>query len=138
MAFELYQLHVLLKAKDGNTAVAPIPSIVSAYLGCRQPMAYLSSSSIRHILEKHPDIDMYELLHMPDMIRFGLWLADDKNPNVALVIYQPADAAPRYISALKVTGDGFEPYMSSFYRLRDRDYRAKLRRGKVLREHIQW
>jgi hypothetical protein len=115
-----------MKAKEGNTEVAPIPAAVSRHLGCRQTMAYLSSDSIRHIFRKHPDLDMFELLHMPDMVRHGLWLTDYEKPRVAIVIYQPPDTSPRYASALKVTGSGFEPYMSSFYRLRDRDYRAKL------------
>jgi hypothetical protein len=136
MAFELYQLHVLMKAKEGNTEVAPIPSAVSRHLGCHQTMAYLSSDSIRHIFRKHPDLDMFELLHMPDMVRHGLWLTDYEKPHMAIVVYQPPDTSPRYASALKVTGSGFEPYMSSFYRLRDRDYRAKLKRGDVLRPHL--
>ena len=136
MAFELYQLHVLLQAKEGNTPVGPIPAVVAAYLDCRQPMAYLSSRSIRHVFEKHPDLDMLELLHMPDMVRNGLWLTDYKNRHIATVIYEPP-GAPRYMSALKVVGDGFEPFMCSFYRLRDKDMARKLKRGDVLRPHLR-
>ncbi len=136
MAFELYQLHVLLQAKDGNTAVGPIPREVSAYLGCRQTMAYLSSRSIRHVFDEHPDLDMLELLHMPDMVRNGLWLTDYKKRHMATVIYEPPDA-PRYMSALKVVGDGFEPFMCSFYRLRDKDLPRKMKRGDVLRPHMR-
>jgi hypothetical protein len=136
MAFDLYQLHVIRNLANGNTPVAAIPHEVSTYLGCNQAMAYLSSVSIRHVFEEHPDLDMLELLHMPDMIRNGLWLTDHKKRNMATVIYEPP-GAPRYMSALKVVGDGFEPYMCSFYRLRDKDVPRKLRRGTVLRPHLR-
>lgn len=136
MAFELFQLHVLKNTPNGNTPVGVIPSQVSTYLGCNQTMAYFSSVSIRHVLAKHPDLDMLELLHMPNMVERGLWMTDKNKRNMAVVIYQPPDTSPRYISALKVTGEGFEPYMCSFYRLRDRDYQAKLKRGTILRPHL--
>jgi hypothetical protein len=136
MAFDFYQLHVLRDTANGNTPVAAIPREVSDYLGCKQTLAYFSSQSLRHALEEHSDLDLMEFLCMPDMVRHGLWITDRKVRNKAVVIYHVPEAR-RYISALKVTGEGFEPYMCSFYRLRDRDYRAKLRRGDVLRPHLQ-
>lgn len=48
----------------------------------------------------------------------------------------PVAPIPRE-SALKVVGEGFEPYMCSFYRLRDKDLKRKLRRGDVLRPHVR-
>jgi hypothetical protein len=135
MTLELSQLYRLRDLTDGNTPVAPVPRAVADYLGCKLTMAYLSSKSLRHVLAGHPDLDLLELLHMPDMIQRGLWLSDHEKPHMATVIYEPLDA-PRYMSALKVVGDGFEPYMCSFYRLRDRDLPRKLKRGNVLRPHL--
>ena len=136
MPFDLFQLYTLKNSPDANTPVAAIPREVADYLGCKQSLAYFSSVSIRHVFKDHPDLDIFELLHMPDMIARGRWVSDRSKPHYAVVIYFVPDSPLKYQSALKVTGDGFEPYMSSFYRTRDRDIRRVMRRGDVLREHI--
>lgn len=136
MPFDLFQLYTLKNSPDANTPVGAIPQEVSAYLGCKQSLAYFTSRSIRHVFEEHPDLDMFELLHMPDMIARGRWLTDHRKRHYAVIIYFVPDSPLKYMSALKVTGEGFEPYMSSFYRTRDKDIRRVMKRGDVLREHL--
>lgn len=136
MAFDLFQLYTLRNSPDANTPVGSIPYEVSDYLGCRQSLVYFSSRSIRHAFKEHPDLDIFEILHMPDMIARGRWVSDRKKPHYAVVIYFVPDSPRKYMSALKVTGGGYEPYMASFYRTRDSDIRRVMRRGDVLREHL--
>lgn len=134
MAFELYQLHLLMNNPEGTLAVGPLPNEVASHFGCRIGIAQLSHRSLHHILDDHSDIDLLTLLCMPEMIRKGLWIAD--RPNGACVVYQPPDQWELfYASGLKVVGDGFEPYMGSFYRIGKRQIAAKRKRGVVLREH---
>lgn len=76
---------------------------------------------------------MFDMLHLPNMLQDGLWVAD--RPNAACVLYQVSGAEVRYGAALKVTADGFEPYISSFYRVKKSQFRTKAARGDVLQNH---
>jgi hypothetical protein len=134
MAFELYQLHVLLATPLGAVNAGLVPFEVSEHFGCKQSFAYLSSDSLKHILKKHPETDLLDLLCMPDMVQSGLWIAD--RPNAACVIYKRPDTGLLYASGLKVAGEGYELYMGSFYRITERQIASKRGRGAVLREHL--
>ncbi len=94
-------------------------------------IAYLSCKSLHHILTDHPDITMFDLLCLPEMIKRGLWIADRKKS--ACVIYKHSEGGLRYKSALKVVGDGYETYISTFHRVVDeRQLKSIMKRGRVL------
>jgi hypothetical protein len=133
MSLELSQLHRLLSTPSGSVPVGSLPDAVCARFGCRLGIVYLSSSSLKHILAKHPDVSLMDMLHLPNMVQKGLWIAD--RPNSACVLYQLPESESRFASALKVTGDGFEPYVSSFYRVKKSQFRTKRTRGEILQEH---
>ena len=133
MALELSQLHRLLQNPVGSTVAGVLPASVAQHFGCTLGIAYLSSKSRKHIVTDHADIQLLDVLHMPDMISNGLWIAD--RPNSACVVYSPPDTTNlHYASGLKVVGGGFEPYMCSFYRIGTRQITAKRRRGLILQE----
>ena len=128
---DLTQLEGLLEPPDKSVPVGYMPASPSAYLGCSLGIAYLSSTSLRHILKDHPDITLIDLLCLPMMVRDGLWVADRK-PKNAVVVYDHPDTKKRYKVAIKVTADGFEPYVSTFHRFGDRQLEALLERGTIL------
>jgi len=136
MPLELSQLHSVRQNSIGSVIAGYLPGVVAKHFGCHLGIAYLSRRSLEHILANHKDIQLLDILQMPEMIRSGLWIAD--KPNSACVIYTPPDRDGmfHYASGLKVTGGGFEPYMSSFYRIGRRQIDAKRRRGIILQEHL--
>lgn len=133
MALELSQLHRLLATPVGSIEAGKLPKPVAQHFGCDLGIAYLSSRSLKHILDEHKDIQLLDILHMPNMILNGLWVAD--RPNAACVVYSLPGSEIHYASGLKVVGGGFEPYMCSFYRIGTRQIAAKRRRGVILQEH---
>jgi len=136
MALELSQLYFLRSNRDpyASIEVGYLPQEVAAHFGCGLGIAYLSSRSLNHILDDHADINIVDLLHLPDLIQRGLWVAD--RANSACILYQPSGGFMRYASALKVAAGGFEPYITTFHRARERQTKAKLKRGRVLRNHL--
>lgn len=93
-------------------------------------IAYLSCSSLHHILQKHPDIRMLDMLCLPQMIKHGKWIGD--RAKEACVIYDHPETGTRYKSAIKAVGEGYETYLSTFHRLDERQHKSILKRGNVI------
>ncbi|RNJ44346.1 hypothetical protein B5V01_30255 [Mesorhizobium erdmanii] len=129
---DLTQLEGLLEPPDRTVAVGYMPASSAAHLGCSLGIAYLSSTSLRHILQDHPDITLIDLVCLTSMLHDGLWIAD--RPKHAVVVYNPPETDKRYKAAIKVTAGGFEPYVCTFHRFGDRQLESLLKRGRILWE----
>lgn len=132
MGIELSQIYNLLRNRDGTIQFEHLPVRVAEHLGSNLRIVYLSSRSLRHILADHEDVGELDILVLPDMIRWGMWVAD--KPNEACVFYRHPETDKLYKAAVKVTGDGYEVFVSSFYRCNPRQIESAKRRGTVLAE----
>ncbi|TIR25112.1 MAG: hypothetical protein E5X34_10510 [Mesorhizobium sp.] len=130
MGLELSQLHNLLLTPLAAISIGHLPPAVSAYLKCPLGIAYLSSFSLTHILRKHPDVSMMDMLCLPAMIKSGLWVADKRG--CACVFYVHPETAKQYKSAIKAAGGGYETYISTFHRCNDRQRQSIVSRGGIL------
>jgi hypothetical protein len=105
MGLELSQLHNLLASRRGNIHVEYLPDHVARHLGAPLGIAYLSSESLKHILKKHPDVTLIDMLCLPLMIRIGTWVED--RPKSACVIFDHPENGRRYKAAIKSAGEGY-------------------------------
>ncbi|WP_368465714.1 hypothetical protein [Hoeflea sp. TYP-13] len=103
-------------------------------MGAQLDLVYLSSASLEHILEKHGDVEMLDLLVLPKLLETGLWIGD--RPNTCSIAFQHPDDGNRYISAIKSAADGYEHYITTFHRCGKRQTKSLLKRGPVLRKHL--
>ncbi len=126
MSLELSQLDNLRNNPKGNVNVCHLPLPVSHYLGCPTSIAYISGVSLQHILEKHPDITLIDMLCLPWMIRDGIWLPN--NGNSACVLYENRDNGKRFKGAIKSAGGGYETYITTFHQCKPSQWNSLLRR----------
>lgn len=104
-------------------------------LNLRNHCVYLSSSSLQHINRKHKDIEDFDLLNLTQGIRRGLIIQERAKPHILIVNYFEALGGRRYAISLKVTNGAGEVWVNSMYRCKERQTRAHLRRGKILKNH---
>lgn len=130
MGLELSQLHNLRTTPLAAIPIGHLPAPVAVHIGCPLAIAYLSCQSLLHILKAHPDIELMEMLCLPEMVKNGLWVADGKR--TAAVIYVHPETGRQYKSAIKAAGEGYETYLGTFHRIKRRQRETILRRGEVL------
>lgn len=135
MGLELSQLDNLRCRGRGAVQVADLPRAVAEYIGCQLGFAYISGESIRHILKKHPDVELVDMVCLPDMVRRGLWV--EEPGRTACVLYDHPIRGLRFKAAIKAAGDGFETYIGTFHRVAPRQTRSVLRRGRVLCGYLE-
>lgn len=126
MSLELSQLDNLRNNPKGSVNVCYLPPAVSLYLNCPLSIAYISSLSLNHILEKHPDIKLIDMLCLPWMIQYGIWLPDKEKS--ACVLYLNPDTGKRFKSAIKSAGDGYETYITTFHQCKTSQWNSLLGR----------
>lgn len=130
MGLELSQLYNLRATPLAAISIGYLPNEVALHIKCPLAIAYLSSHSLNHILDAHPDVTMLDMLCLPEMVRHGLWIADGKK--TAAVIYVHPETGVQYKGAIKSAGGGYESYICTFHRLKRRQRDSLLRRGPVL------
>jgi hypothetical protein len=130
MGLELSQVYNLLRNRDGTIHFEHLPVPVAEHLGSTLRIVYLSNRSLRHIFENHKDVTEFDILILPMMIRDGFWIGD--KPKQACVFYKHPEHEKLYKAAVKVTLDGLEAYVSSFYRCSPKKITSALKRGVVL------
>jgi len=134
MTIELGHLNDLKTGRVRVLQIGPVPTETHGHLRTTLGIVHLSTASINHILEEHPDINILDLLVIPFLVRDGLWIAD--RPGACCISYvHPEDAAKRYISAVKSVADGHELYLTTFHRAGRRQTKSLLKRGPILRRH---
>jgi hypothetical protein len=135
MALTLEDLEDLANNYRDPVRVGEIPSQVAKALGLRNYNVYLSRSSLFHIQEAHPDIDHFALLNLPLAIELGLLIQEIERPHMIIVSYLNSVIEMRFVAALKISQNGTEIWVSSFYRAKSRQTKSILRRGRVLQNH---
>jgi|GEM_PF-4349836 len=113
-----------------------VPMEVAAKLNLLHPHVYMNRRGLRHIFAEHPDVIPYEILKVPLDLRDGLWLQEIRNPNVFIVSREDPEQRKRYMVVLKSYEKGSEMWVSSYYRVHEKQTTAHMRRCKILRNAI--
>lgn len=134
MIFSLDDVIGLREGRYRDRQVGEIPHDDLMRLGWRSPIVYLSAESLAHIAQRHPDISEFDVLLLPQMIAGGLLIRENAKPNVLVVCYQAGDQ--RLCASLKMAPrTGFDIWVLSLRRMRQRQTRAMLNRGTLIRAH---
>ncbi|WP_319499297.1 hypothetical protein [uncultured Cohaesibacter sp.] len=134
MSLELSQLHKLKQTKGASIWIGKLPQEVQLHLGSKMDNIYLSQASLIHILTEHQDVNLFELLIIPEMLLKGLWIAD--RPNWCCISFQCTEEDRRYKAAIKAADNGYEHYLTTFHKTSKRQTKSILKRGPVLRKHL--
>ena len=134
MSFTLEDLRGLREGIFSERQVGELPYRDLAALGWRSPLVFLSRSSLAHINQSHPDISDFDLLLLPTLIKSGLLVQENAKPAYISACYQ-ADGK-RFCAVMKVSvRTRFDIWLVSMRRMRPRQTRAILKRGRVIRMH---
>jgi hypothetical protein len=135
MALTLEDLEDLTNNYRDPIRVGEFPIEVAKLLNLKNHNVYLSRNSLLHIQKTHPDIDHFTLLNLPFGIERGLLVQEKAKPHIVLSSFIESATNTRFISALKITQQGTEVWVSSFYRSSDRQTKSILQRGIILQNH---
>ena len=115
-------------------AVAAIhnPALAEVIGAADRHAVLLSRDTIVKEKVRHPDIDFEQYCVLPDVVRFGLVVQEYSQQ---LVFCYEHHSGRRYRAMVKATLAGHELYVTSFHRMRDRQTKAILKRGLILRRH---
>ena len=110
---------------------------IARHIGARGTRhVLLSGESYHHVVHGHPDLGDDELMLMPEALTRGLVLYEKRRRNWAVFCFQhPQAEARRYALAIKAADHGHQIFARSFHRMHDRQTKAILRRGYLLRRH---
>lgn len=134
MSFTLEDLHGLRAGRFSERQVGELPNQDLSILGWRSPLVFLSRESLQHINDSHPDITDFDLLLLPDMIRSGLLIQEVAKPAYISACYQ--FDTKRFCAVMKVaTRSRFDIWLVSMRRMKPRQTRAILKRGRIIRPH---
>jgi hypothetical protein len=134
MSFTLEDIQALRQGAFSERQVGELPSRELRTLGWRSPLVFLSRDSLRHINEAHPDINDFDLLLLPEIIRVGLLVQEMEKPAYLAACYQ--SDSKRFCAVMKVsTRSRFDIWLVSMRRMRPRQTQSILKRGRIIRPH---
>jgi hypothetical protein len=128
-------LESLFRGDCDPIQVGEIPNIVSKELNIIVPYVYLSLNTAQHIFNDHPDIDKFDLLHMPFAIRRGMLLQECRKPRVLISCYQTTNPQKRFITVMKRAAKDTEIWISTFHRAHRRQTISIQKRAQLLKKH---
>jgi hypothetical protein len=120
-----------LSERDDPLTVCTLRSDISAALGANTLRVTLSYATLQKQQKSHPDLllDYYRVL--PPALRMGAFYQDDRR--TAVVFYTDVHQfSANFRVAIKATARGDELYVLSFFKLRDADLKAQIRKMKRL------
>jgi len=122
----------LAAARRPELEVGTVPHEVRKYLGCSRDTVFLSSESLKHIIQKHGDhITHADIQLIPIILFSGVWLSDDRNTHaVATFLFE----GRRYKLVLKVTVDRRRTYVKTLHRTSPRQTKSLLSKAKRIRD----
>lgn len=115
--------------------VGRLDPLTANLIGATTPIVFLSRESLQHIRHRHPVLTAEEYLLLPAVIRNGLIIKETRRPTHIVISFQGAEEIRRYITVIKVTRGGHELYVKTLHRARERQTKALLTRGRILRNH---
>lgn len=117
--------------------VGHLPVEIAYETGVKHPIVYLSKDSIRHILERHPDLAFEDLLLLSDVVQRGEIILENKQKPSFLYLYWSIDRERPFSMAVKYVRQESELLIVSFRRTDRANLRALRERGPRLRDHIR-
>lgn len=120
----------LLAGRKGPLWICNIPERARVALGCSSGAVYLAAERAKHILARHDDIDTFQLLLLPIAIQKGQLLREIARPRFINSVYR--DGSRAFFVAMKTAAHAHELWVSSMYRISDRQIQNKLALCKVL------
>ena len=135
MSFSLSDINDLKQKIRHPIHVGNIPYAVANHLELKNSNVYLSLDSYNHIQEEHPDITDYDLLLLPLIIEYGMLVSEYEKPNIIMSSYFDPHIGKRFIASVKMAANKTEVWALSMYRARQRQSRALLKRGALLKAH---
>ena len=133
MTIELSTVFQLRKGWLANVSVGPLAAIGVDYLRALVSDVRLSRDVLLHI-DKHGMND-FDIITIPFGLQKGLFIGDERYPNMLVVNYLYPDSATRYKVVLKCAQQGRELWVSTFHRLRPRQMKSLLKRGIIVKTH---
>ena len=133
MTIELSTVFQLRKGWLANVSVGPLAAIGVDYLRALVSDVRLSRDVLLHI-DKHGMND-FDIITSPFGLQKGLFIGDERYPNMLVVNYLYPDSATRYKVVLKCAQQGRELWVSTFHRLRPRQMKSLLKRGIIVKTH---
>ena len=135
MIFTLDDINALLEGRRNPVHVGELPIEVAEAVGVVTPNVYLALERINHIFNKHRDVTKFDLLILPTMIQSGLIVRENKSKTILVASYVHPVTNKRYVAPMKIANNNCEVWISSFYRVSDRQTKALLKRSKILKTH---
>ncbi len=135
MAFTLWELSLLKDNKQKTVLVGYVPDVVATQMSLSMKEVYLSKQSMDHIFQEHPDINGFDLLHIPNALDHGMIVQEKAKPHCLIISYMDPDTHRRFVFAVKTVKGGDENYVTSFRRGRKGQMKSFLKRGILLKKH---
>jgi hypothetical protein len=105
MAFTLWELSLLKDNKQKTVLVGYVPDVVATQMSLSMKEVYLSKQSMDHIFQEHPDINGFDLLHIPNALDHGMIVQEKAKPHCLIISYMDPDTHRRFVFAVKY-GEG--------------------------------
>lgn len=115
--------------------VGPLAHEGVSYLKAAISDVSISRESLIHIDKKHFDITDFEIITMAYGLQNGLFISDIRKENCLIINYIYPDNRIRYKMVIKSAANGTELWVSTFHRLRERQTKALLSRGHIIKKH---
>jgi hypothetical protein len=122
---------LLLGERDDPLTVCTLQSEIAAALGASAQRVTLSYATLQKQRRNHPDLRVEYYRVLPAALRMGAFYRD--SPRTAVVFYTDVhEFAANFRIAIKATTRGDELYVLSFFKVRDSDLLAQIRKVKRL------
>ena len=135
MGLTLQDIHDCRVGYRNPIVVGELPESIRRRLKLRIPTVHLSRESLAHINQKHPDITDLDLPHIPHVIECGTLMQERAKPNIILSHCKDEESHRHYVTVMKIVA-GYELWLSSFYRVRDRQIEIFRKRHIILRRAL--
>jgi hypothetical protein len=120
-----------LSERNDPLTVCTLRSDIAAALGASTLRVTLSYATLQKQRDHHPDLPLEYYRILPAALRMGAFYQDSRS--TAVVFYTDIyEFSANFRVAIKTTGLGDELYVLSFFKLRDADLQAQLRKVKRL------
>ena len=124
-----------LDGRMGDTiSIAFLPLDLGAHMPTTQTEVRIERSYAHKLKDKH-QITYFQLDIIQRCIDFG-WCIKHKKNHLEFIYSADEEGKVYYLLVLKTAAFGTETWLVSFYRIRPKQIKSHLKRGKLLRSHV--
>jgi hypothetical protein len=134
MGLELSQLHKLITGVNDPIEVGILPDRVMPIIGWKLPHVYLSKASCLHILQKHKDISLFDMLHIPFALERGMLVHQVHRDRTVAACYNDPETGKGYVAVLKPAEQSYEIWVCTYHRLKSKQEQQLRKHGLILKE----